>query len=298
MTSHDIGEAGRQRGAISRSDKLLNFTVVTPNYNMGEYLGETIESVLRNLRPGDEYFIIDGGSTDNSLNVIRSYESRITGWISERDKGYADALAKGFRRSTADFQCWINSGDLLLQGALDSARKLLEESGVGMIFGDDLYIDERGVIIQVSNGRVASLPDMMLYGGWTPLQDACYWRRDFYEKVGGLDPEQKYAADYDLFLRMSLQGDCRYVPMIFSAFRRHGEQKSQSGALAYKREREACRKREANRLARSALHDLAKTLYYWPATSLRARLFMRKSGYAGLIGQAVSGIACMPSKTD
>ncbi len=275
-----------------------SFTVVTPNYNMADYLAETIESVLTNLRLGDEFFIIDGGSSDNSLNVIRSYESRITGWVSERDSGYADALAKGFRLSTTNFQCWINSGDLLLQGALDSARKLLGESGAGMIFGDDLYIDERGIIIQVSNGRVASLPDMMLYGGWTPLQDACFWRRDFYEKVRGLDAEQKYAADYDLFLRMSLQGECRYVPMIFSAFRRHGEQKSQSGALAYKREREACQAREVNRLAKGALHDLAKTLYYWPATRLRARLFMRKFGYAGLIGQAVSGIACMPSKTD
>lgn len=275
----------------------MNFTVVTPNYNMGEYLGETIESVLRNLRPRDEYFIIDGGSTDNSVDVIRSYESRITGWISERDKGYADALAKGFKRSTADFQCWINSGDLLLQGALDSARQLLAESAADMIFGDDLYIDEQGIVIQVSNGHVGNLSDMMLYGGWTPLQDACYWRRDFYEKVGGLNPEQKYAADYDLFLRMSLHGECRYVPKIFSAFRRHGEQKSQSGALAYKREREACQEREVTRQTKGAFHDLAKKLYYWPATRLRARLCPRRSGHGELIGQAVSGIACKSSKT-
>lgn len=274
----------------------MNFTVVTPNYNMGEYLGETVESVLRNLRPGDEYFIIDGGSTDNSVDIIRSYESRITGWLSERDKGYADALAKGFRRSRANFQCWINSGDLLLQGALDSARKLLRESDAGMIFGDDLYIDERGAVVQVSSGRVANLTDMMLYGGWTPLQDACYWRRALYEKVGGLDPEQKYAADYDLFLRMSLQGECRYVPMIFSAFRRHGEQKSKSGAVAYKREREACQEREISRQSKGAFYDLAKKLYYWPATRLRARLRPRVSGHEALIGKAVSGIACKPSK--
>ena len=274
----------------------MNFTIVTPSYNLGEYLGKTIESVLRNLRPGDEYFIIDGGSTDNSVDVIRSYESHITGWISERDKGYSDALVKGFKRSTADLQCWINSGDLLLQGALDSARKLFEETGAEMIFGDDLYIDEQDAVLQVSNGCVANLGDMMLYGGWTPLQDACYWRRAFYEKVGGLDPELKYAADYDLFLRMSLYGECRYVPMIFSAFRRHGEQKSQSGALDYKREREACQEREIERQAKGVHHDLAKTLYCWPATRLRARLRTRRSGYADLIGQAVSGIACKPSK--
>lgn len=265
---------------------------------MGNYLGDTIESVLSNLLPGDEYFIIDGGSTDNSLDVIKGYESRITGWISERDKGYADALVKGFRRSTADLQCWINCGDLLLDGALDSARRLLVDTGAGMIFGDDLYIDEQGCVIQVSNGDVANLADMMLYGGWTPLQDACYWRRDFYEKVGGLDPEQRYAADYDLFLRMSLQGDCSYVPMIFSAFRRHGEQKSQSGALAYRREREVCQAREVNRLAKSTLRDLAKKLYYWPAVRLRSRIFSRKSGREELIGRHVSGIACSSSKAD
>jgi glycosyltransferase involved in cell wall biosynthesis len=276
----------------------LNFTVVTPNYNMGDYLGDTIESVLCNLLPGDEYFIIDGGSTDNSCDIIRRYESRITGWVSERDKGYADALAKGFRRSTANFQCWINSGDLLLEGALASARRQLEDTGACMIFGDDLYIDEHDLVIQVSNGHVANLADMMLYGGWTPLQDACYWRRDFYEKVGGLDAEQKYAADYDLFLRMSLQGECLYVPMIFSSFRRHGGQKSQSGALEYKREREACQKREITRLAKGALNDFVKTLYYWPAARLRSRLFPRKSGHEGLIGRAVSGVACTLSTLD
>jgi glycosyltransferase involved in cell wall biosynthesis len=265
---------------------------------MGDYLADTIESVLRNLLPGDEYFIIDGGSTDNSLDVIRSYQSCITGWVSERDNGYADALANGFRRSKADFQCWINSGDLLLYGALDSARKLLTESGAGMIFGDDLYIDEHSDVLQVSNGHVANLADMMLYGGWTPLQDACFWRRDFYEKVGGLDPEQKYAADYDLFLRMSLHGECRYVPIIFSAFRRHNEQKSRAGALAYRREREACQEREINRQAKGAIYDLAKSLYYWPATRLRAKLYSRKSNNVELIGRAVSGIPCTPSDID
>lgn len=103
-----------------------NFCVVTPNLNMGRYLPGTIDSVLKNLSPGDQYFIIDGGSSDNSLEVIRSYEDRITGWISEPDKGYADAIKKGFSRANSAFQCWINSGDLLLSGAIDVARDTLE----------------------------------------------------------------------------------------------------------------------------------------------------------------------------
>lgn len=124
------------------------FTVVTPNYNMGSYLAETIESVLANLESGDEYFIIDGGSTDESVEIIRHYENKITGWVSEKDCGYADALAKGFARANAEYQCWVNCGDLLLPGALDEARTRLAEKDSEMIFGDDVYVDEVGVITE------------------------------------------------------------------------------------------------------------------------------------------------------
>lgn len=204
---------------------------------MGEYLAETIESVLVNLRPGDEYFIIDGGSTDSSLEVIRRYESRITGWVSERDKGYADAIAKGFKKGTAPFQCWINSGDLLLEGALDKAAEYLTQSNADLIFGDDFYVDGDGKIISYSRGYVRSLKNVMLYGAWTPLQDACFWRKALYDRAGGIDPELKYAADYGMFLQFSLLGNCRYVPCAFSVFRKHGEQKSVTGTNQYKEER-------------------------------------------------------------
>src|SRR6476646_6056388 len=110
-------------------------SVVTPCLNMSRYLAETIEGVLRNLRLGDEYFVIDGGSRDGTVDIIRSFEKRLTGWVSEPDKGYADALAKGFARATGDILCWINAGDLLLPGALDAARRALTETDAEMIFG-------------------------------------------------------------------------------------------------------------------------------------------------------------------
>lgn len=271
-------------------DKMNNFTVITPNYNMADYLAETIESVLINLRPGDEYFIVDGGSSDGSVEIIRRYEHRISGWVSEKDKGYADALAKGFSRSEGQYQCWINCGDLMLPGALDEARARLEETGADMIFGDDLYIDERGDVLQVSNGRVSDLPVMMLYGGWTPLQDACFWRRSLYDKVGGVDPDQRYAADFDLFLRMSLAGDCRYVPAIFSAFRRHDGQTSNVHALGYRQERERCRQRE---LASRAIPSWRRGLLgarYWVQARWRARMQSRRTDMPQLIGRNVSEI--------
>lgn len=258
---------------------------------MGEYLGETIESVLHNLSPGDEYFIIDGGSEDHSLDVIRRYEGRITGWVSERDCGYADALAKGFARSTADYQCWINCGDLLLPGTLNQARASLSETGADMVFGDDLYVDEAGRVLQVSNGRVENLRNMMLFGGWTPLQDACFWKRSLYEKAGGLNADVRYAADYDLFLRMSLTGTCTYVPKVFSAFRRHEGQTSRLHENSYRQESLAIRthlaKENANAMAAKVMRA-----YYWFAVRWKARLFSRYANDAPLLGRSVKEFQC------
>jgi glycosyltransferase involved in cell wall biosynthesis len=255
--------------------KVRKFSVVTPNYNMGRFLSETIDSVIANLQPGDEYFVIDGGSTDDSVSVIRSYEGRLTHWVSEPDKGYADAIAKGFARANGEFQCWINSGDLLLEGALDNAREILEKTGAEFIFGDDLYIDERSRVISFSRGYVRSLKNMMLYGGWTPLQDACFWRRSLYERVGGLNRHLNCAADYDLFLRFSLEGRSEYIPIAFSAFRKHGGQKSTSWASMYERERRECRSRELQRIEKDKFRAFIMGGYYWALVRLRERVVRR-----------------------
>lgn len=221
----------------------MRISVVTPSFNMRRYLEDTIASVLGNLGDDDEYFIVDGGSTDGSLDIIKRHEQGITGWVSEPDNGYADAIAKGFARASGDILCWINAGDLYLAGAFDAARKLFGP-GTELIFGDDFYIDEDDKVLAFSRGWVPELRAAMLYGGWTPLQDACFWRRDLYQAIGGIDARLQYAADYDLFLRMALAGHARYVPVTFSAFRRHQGQKSISGSAAYANERSRVRMRE------------------------------------------------------
>lgn len=239
---------------------------------MGRYLSETIDSVLANLQPGDEYYVIDGGSTDGSIEVIRRYEGRLTGWISEVDKGYAEGLHKGFARASGDYMCWVNSGDLLLAGALDVARAELETDMTDMVFGDDIYIDEKGGVLFRTSARVRSLRSMMLFGGWTPLQDACFWRRSLYHKVGGINPDLRFAADFDLFLRFALHGCCRYVPAVFSAFRRHQGQKSIAQAAAYRLEREHCRARALEQYGPPRWTKCSEA-YYAIAVRLRARLF-------------------------
>lgn len=249
----------------------LRFTIVTPNYNMGRYLPETIESVLCNLRPGDEYFIIDGGSTDDSMEIIRRYESRITGWVSEADRSYADAIAKGFNRGCGELLAWINSSDLLLPGALDCARRFLRNPDVDMIFGDDYYIAEDSTVLFRSFGGAGSLRNMMLHGGWTPLQDACFWRRSLYESVGGINPDTKYAADFELFLKFSLAGNCIYVPAAFSTYRKHAGQVSISDARHYRDERRAILRQVRERNRSSVL--LGAAYYIW--LRMRSRIFQR-----------------------
>jgi len=255
-----------------------SFAIVTANFNMGSSLEETIKSVIANMGPEDEYYIVDGGSDDNSLDIIRKYQTHLAGWISEKDQGYADALSKGFKNTKSTYQCWINSGDLLLPGALQIARNILTNNSVDFIFGDDLYIDQAGSVIQVTNGYVGDLRSYMLYGGWTPLQDACFWRRDLYEKVGGINPELKNAADYDLFLRMTLQGNCKYTPIIFSAFRKHERQKSINNMVEYKRERLNSRRAQLDEIfPRKPFYKKFITFMYWFRVRWRVRVFEKNS---------------------
>ncbi len=269
----------------------MRISIVTPSYNVAPYLEATIKSVLSNLGDGDEYFIIDGGSTDGSVDIIRRYESRLTGWVSEKDAGYADAIGKGFSRATGDILCWINSSDVYLTGALDAARNLMTRDR-DLIFGDDFYIDENGRILSFSKGWVPDLADATLYGGWTPLQEACFWRRDVYERIGGIDRSLQYAADYDLFLRMSRAGRAVYVPYTFSAFRRHLGQKSISGSREYRVERFQCRARELRDVDEPKILGLLKRSGLRVMMSARARLAPLAWRRPDLLGVAIDTLPC------
>ena len=270
----------------------VRISIVTPNFNMSAFLGETIRSVMANLTPADEYFVVDGGSTDASVDIIRRHENDLTGWISEPDRGYADALAKGFARATGDVLCWINSGDILLSGAFDMVRNIFAKGKVDLIFGDDFYIDEAGRIIRFSRGYVGDISSAMLYGGWTPLQDACFWTRDLYERVGGIDRDLRFAADYDLFLRMVRGSRTRHVPLAFSAFRRHGGQKSIADQTPYAQEREQVRLREVRAIGEAPLAGALKRMIHLNANRVRSRLAPRLRCRSDLTGRPIGEFPC------
>ncbi|MGJ4932299.1 glycosyltransferase family 2 protein [Bradyrhizobium sp. HKCCYLS2038] len=269
----------------------MRISVVTPSFNLGLYLEDTIRSVVANLRPGDEYFVIDGGSTDGSVDIIRRYESHITSWVSEKDDGYGDALAKGFARATGDILCWINAGDLYLPGAFEAARQWLT-SDLDMIFGDDFYIDEANRILSWSRGWVPDLRLATLYGGWSPMQDACFWRRELYQAVGGINVDLKYAADFDLFLRLSIAGRTRHVPVTFSAFRRHHGQISVSKAAGYHLERRRLQSILELTDRVSPLTRLVRRIIYRLVLSARARVAPRLWQRPDLRGTVVTSLPC------
>ncbi len=268
----------------------LRISVVTPNFNMGRYLERTMRSVFANLQPGDEYFVIDGASKDDSCDVIGRYADRLTGWVSEPDESYADAIAKGFSRATGDILCWINSGDLYLDGALELARHEMSQ-GDGLIFGSDFYIDDDDRVIRYSHGHVSNLRAAMLFGGWSPLQDACFWRRDLYLAVGGLDAKVRYAADYDLFLRLALATEARFSPLCYSAFRQHSGQKSAAGAAQYAAEKETVRRRELDRRRIAGAPALARRISTRTRMSVRARLAQLLYRRDDLHGREISTIS-------
>ena len=160
-----------------------------------------------------------------------------------------------------------------------------------MIFGDDFHIDEASRVLSYSRGHVSDLRSAMLFGGWTPLQDACFWRRSTYDKAGGINRDLQYAADYDLFLNMTQMGRCAYVPVTFSAFRRHVGQKSVSGAAAYRHEREAARRRAQARSMPWKWRSLLR-LAWRARMSARARLGPRLWRRLDLAGVRVATLPC------
>ena len=196
-------------------------SIVTPSYNQAPYLEETIQSVLSQDYPNIEFLIVDGGSTDGSINIIRNYEDRLAGWVSERDRGQTDAINKGFGRAKGDVLAWINSDDTYEPGAVTAAVQYLQEHPeAGMVYGDCNYIDESGRVI----GRfgAAQTDYRRLRRGYTHIpQQTMFLRAGLWQQVGPLDPSFYFAMDYDLWTRIAARTQIKYVPQTWANFRIH-----------------------------------------------------------------------------
>jgi len=196
-------------------------SIVTPSFNQALYLEATIRSVLEQDYPDLEYIIVDGGSRDGSVDMIKKYADRLAWWISEADKGQTDAINKGFARAKGEIFAWLNSDDTYRPGAVAEAVAFLRSwPEVGLVYGDANFIDENGRVI----GRfpAAQTDYRRLRRGYVHIpQQAAFFRADLWRKVGPLDPSFYFAMDYDLWVRIAKLAPIQYTPRTWANFRLH-----------------------------------------------------------------------------
>jgi glycosyltransferase involved in cell wall biosynthesis len=219
-------------------------TVVTPSFNQADYLERTIQSVLQQEYPSLEYIVVDGGSSDGSVPIIRSYAERLCWWCSEPDGGQADAIAKGFARSTGEILCWLNSDDVLLPGALKAVGDYFRDHPKAEVVNGGAYcIDARDRPIRrlfestCTNGVRATSRRFQFYGQDGVYQQATFWRRAAYLEVGGIRKEFSFAMDLDLFTRLAMRQPFHVIRRYLACFRYHDT--SKSGTIQHVRREEA-----------------------------------------------------------
>jgi glycosyltransferase involved in cell wall biosynthesis len=202
-------------------------SIVTPSYNQAAFLEETLRSVLEQDYEPIEYLVVDGGSTDGSVDVIRRYEDRLAWWASEPDHGQADALNKGFARSTGAYLGFLNSDDTLLPGAVTRLVGALErESDALVAFGDALLVDERLGTTRLRRPEAWGVEAMTLRGGGTVVQPSSLWRRRAWELAGPFDASYHFWFEVLFFLEVACSGSATYVPEPLAAYRLHDHSKT------------------------------------------------------------------------
>lgn len=202
----------------------MKVSVVTPSYNQAPFIERTIRSVLE--QRGDfqlDYQVMDGGSNDGTLEVLRRYDGRVR-WVSEPDRGQAHALNKGFATATGDVLAWLNSDDVYAPGAVDAAVRALRETGARWCFGDCDIVDEHDRPVRSAIARYKSWVSRRysrrrLVGRNFIPQPAVFFRRDLLEEVRGVDESLRYAMDYDLWLRFARVAEPAFVPRVLARFR-------------------------------------------------------------------------------
>ena len=250
---------GVSRGVISHTGPGLEgnpidapdsprISIVTPSYNQGQFIEDTIRSVLLQGYPNLEYIVMDGGSNDGTIDVIRKYQDRLAYWDSTPDEGQYDAINKGFSHSTGDIMAWLNSDDKYAPSALsvvaDVFASFPDVEWITTLYG--LTFNEQGQAVGIANWRGfnrnlflrgANLPHESRYAtGWIQ-QESSFWRRSLWERAGGrVDASLQLAADFDLWTRFYQHAQLYGIAALLGGFRKHRWQKTRNHLDEYTNE--------------------------------------------------------------
>lgn len=201
-------------------------SIVTPSYNQCQFLERTIISVLNQNYPNLEYIIIDGGSNDKSVEIIKKYEKYLTYWISEQDQGQSDAINKGFAKSTGQVLAWLNSDDIYLPGALHKIADTFNKNpDAALVYGDYIKVDSNDRCIALRRQPSFDLK-VCLYAYTIAMQPASFFNRETFFEVGGINKSLHYIMDHDLFLRLAQYGKVLNIRDYVAALRVHPASKT------------------------------------------------------------------------
>jgi glycosyltransferase involved in cell wall biosynthesis len=207
---------------------MLNVSIITPSYNQGNFLAETIPSVIGQHYPNLEYIIIDGGSTDNSVSVIKKYEKEIAYWVSEPDKGQSHAVNKGLQKATGDIIGWLNSDDRYYEGAIQKAIHVFSEHPeVDIVFGNVDFIDEQGTVLHRTNELAVDFHTYLFTNRCYHANAAGFFRKRCFDLYGMLREDLKYTMDYELYLRFAYNRYKFYqMKDVLGSYRLHAQSKT------------------------------------------------------------------------
>ena len=210
-------------------------SVVTPSYNQAAYLERTLRSVLDQDYRELEYLVVDGGSTDGSVDIIRSYADRLAWWTSEKDSGQAEAINKGIQRARGEIVAWLNSDDIYLPGAISGAVKACAAHPQAvLVYGNTRAIDAHDQTLNVLRYRQLALEDLLCYE--IIGQPAVFMRRSAFQAAGGLDPSYHFMLDHQLWIKIAMQGEIVHVEEEWAAARYHPQAKNRAQATGFARE--------------------------------------------------------------
>lgn len=268
---------------MSSTTPTPTLTILTPSFNQGRYIEQTIRSVSsQDYRPV-EHIVIDGGSTDGTVDLLRHFPH--LQWISEADRGQADALNKGLARAAGDIIGWINSDDYYEQNIFASVMRCFEDPAVMWVIGNLTYVDDETSEMApdtsraVTFERLARNPDIV-------RQTPAFFRKAFIERAGGWNPDYFMAMDFDLWVRLAKLSAPRMVNSNWAFFRLHAHQKtSHANVIRQKKEIVTILRRERAKWSCIAALSLRKR-WYWAKGLLKERLID-----AGLLGKT------FPTKT-
>ena len=203
-------------------------SIVTPTYNQGSYIEQCIQSILDQGYPNLDYIIIDGGSTDNTVDIIKKYQDQLSYWVSEKDEGLYDALNKGFKKATGEIFGWLNSDDILHRKSLFTVADIFNsQAEVQWVQGLPTVIDQKGRIVLHLKPKFNKY-DFFLkeyHDGTFIQQESTFWKRELWEKTGSyISTNYKYAGDFELWMRFYKIERLYTTPAMIGAFRYRGEE--------------------------------------------------------------------------